>query len=468
MKKTSLVLCAVVISLFLIPHADSQENNEVNYIWALKAGGLGYDHAHCITTDSSNNVYITGFFEDTAEFEHSALTVTGNNFCDIFLAKYSHKGELEWVFKMGGNQVDEGLAITCDQNDNIIITGYFSGYADFGGIILTSAGERDIFLAKFDTEGKVLWARPAGGGREDTGYSVKNDSMGNILIGGSFMDTADFSGTKLYAAGASDIFLAKYNPDGDLIWVRQAGGKGYDHAYSLAVNQQDGLYITGYFKAAADFGTITLDSYGDRDIFIAKYTSNGECEWARQAGGIYWDYGYSLTVDPENNILVTGFFYEEALFEQVLVNAVAQNDIFLAKYDPSGHLIWIKQAGGPSYDRGKSLITDKTGNIFVIGHFKQSIRFEETELLAENQYYNIFIAKYSGSGEFSWVKQLGTDGLWNDGSSITLDSFGSLYIAGSFTGVDEPLTFKNITLYADHFDVFFAKLGKVKKKIIFK
>lgn len=468
MKRISFLCFITFLCFFFTPSTLPQEHHEVNYIWAQKAGGSGYDHAHGIITDSSDSVYITGFFEATSEFEDTSLTVTGNNFRDIFLAKYNHLGELQWAQKMGGNQLDEGLALACDQDDNIYVTGYFSSHANIGGIILVAAGDRDIFLAKFDTAGNILWARKAGGSGEDTGYAVKTDPAGNVLLAGSFMGSADFSGTGLVASGDSDICLVKYSSEGDLIWARQAGGKKYDHAYSLTIDQQGDSYLTGYFMGRADFGDTTLDSYGDRDVFITKYDPQGDCLWVKQAGGIYWDYGYSLTVDAENNIIATGFFYAEAVFDHFTVTAAAQNDIFLAKYDPDGNIIWVESAGGLSYDRAKSIITDNNGNIYIIGHFKESSWFENTELLAENQYYNIFIAKFTGSGELVWVKQLGSDGLWNDGSCIALDSFGSIYITGSFTSYEEPMVFSNTSLSADHFDIYLAKLGKVKKKIVFK
>src|SRR5262249_19336570 len=145
-------------------------------------------------------------------------------------------------------------ATALDSNGNVFLTGYFTGTNSFGPTNLISSGLDDIFVVKYDAAGNFLLARRAGGNSYDRGLCIAADASGNVFVTGLFQGTASFGPTNLTRSGQSDIFIAKYNPAGNLIWARKAGGNDFDEAHAIAVDSQGNAYITGYFDATATFG----------------------------------------------------------------------------------------------------------------------------------------------------------------------------------------------------------------------
>ena len=435
---------------------DPSANPRGNFVWVCKGGGSLYDTGFSIAVASNDNLYAVGFFEGSAVFGNTSLNAYGNGAYDIFIAKYDSTGNLIWVKQAGSDDYDEGVSITIDNLDNVYVTGYFKGTANFGGASLTSYGERDVFIAKYDGSGNLIWVKQAGSSGDDEGSSITTDNANNVLVTGSFVGIAAFENTGMTSNGGSDIFIAKYDGSGNLLWVKQAGSPSFDRGYSITTDNSDNFYVTGFFKGTAAFGNTSITTFGDRDVFIAKYDGSGNLIWIKQGGGSYWDYGYSLTTDNTNNVYVTGAFFESAVFEGASLTSAGHNDVFIAKYDGSGNLIWVKQAGGTSYDRGKSIIADNSGNIYLTGHFKTNTTFENTFFSAYGQ-YDIFIARYDSNGNLIWVKQAGGDD-YDEGCSITLGNDNSIYVTGAYKSYYQPARFDDITLTSEYFDFFVGKI----------
>src|SRR5688572_21766921 len=144
--------------------------------------------------------------------------------------------EIAWARKAGSGESEQGRAIAADANGNIYVAGYFSETTSFGTTNLVSSGTEDVFVAKYTPSGALLWARRAGGNEYDEGRGIAVDASGNVYVTGLFQNTASFPGTNLSSSGASDVFVAKYNTQGTLLWARKAGGNGYDEAYALAID----------------------------------------------------------------------------------------------------------------------------------------------------------------------------------------------------------------------------------------
>ena len=468
MEKNCFIFTTLMLSLVFVfngcnpggSETDSPENPTINpqgnFVWVCKGGGSLYDTGCAIAVDSNNNLYTAGFFEGSAVFGNTSLIAYGNESYDIFIAKYDSAGNLIWVKQAGSDDYDEGLSITTDNLDNFYVTGYFKGTAAFGGASLTSSGERDIFIGKYDSSGNLIWVKQAGGSGDDEGSSITTDNANNVLVTGSFVDITAFENNAMTSNGSSDIFIAKYDSSGNLLWVKQAGGPSFDRGYSVTTDNSDNFYVTGYFKGTAAFGDTSITTYGDRDVFIAKYDSSGNLLWIKQGGGSYWDYGYSLTTDYLNNVYITGSFFESAVFDGTSLTSAGHNDIFIAKYDSSGNLIWVKQAGGTSYDRGKSIIADNSGNIYLTGHFKTNTTFENTFFSAYGQ-YDIFIARYDSNGNLIWVKQAGGDD-YDEGCSITRGNDNSIYVTGAYSCYYQAARFDDISLTSEYFDFFVGKI----------
>jgi hypothetical protein len=232
-----------------------------------------------VVVDSATNVYVTGAFAGTIAFASTNLSATGTNGAnDVFVAKYNGAGTLLWVRKAGGATDDTGNGIVAGAGGSAYVTGKISGTAAFGSTNVTASGT-DLFLAKYDAAGNLLWVRKAGGNNSiygDGGHSVKLDTAGNPCVAGFFSGTANFGPTNLATTGLDDLVVAKYDSNGNLLWVRKAGGGDLDIAYALDVDAADNICMTGFFVGTAAFGATNLLATSpspDRDIFVAKLGS---------------------------------------------------------------------------------------------------------------------------------------------------------------------------------------------------
>jgi len=322
MKKTFLLFILAICSVALFAQ------NE-DWIWANQAGGTNDDTGYSIAVDANGNSYVTGSFFGSATFGTTTLTSSGYE--DIFVAKMDNNGNWLWANKAGGTNWDYGYGIAVDANGNSYVTGYFWGNATFGTTTLTCSGNFGIFVAKMDINGNWLWAKQTGGTNTDLGQSIAVDANGNSYVTGYFWGNATFGTTTLTSSGQYDIFVAKMDSNGNWLWAKQAGGTSYDDGYSIAVDDNGNSYVTGYFYGSATFGTTTLTSSGNEDIFIAKLDINGNWLWAKQAGGTDDDYGKGIAVDDNGNSYITGYFYSSATFGTTTLTSSGYEDIFVAK-----------------------------------------------------------------------------------------------------------------------------------------
>jgi len=423
-----------------------------NCLWAKQAGGTNWDEGRGITIDSSGNSYVTGSFREIASFGSTTLTSSGD--ADIFVAKLDSSGNWLWVKQAGGTDYNTGCGIAIDSSGKSYVTGLFSGTASFGSTTLTSSGSTDIFIAKLDSSGNWLWAKKAGGTSPDYSWSIATDSLGNSYVTSYFWGTASFGDITLNSSGGSDIFVVKLDSSGNWLWVKQAGGTGYDESYGITTDSSGNSYVTGLFSGTASFGNITLTNSGYADIFVAKLDSSGNWLWAKQAGGTSDDYCYSIAIDSSGNSYVTGYFSGTASFGNITLESSGYNDIFVVKLDSSGNWLWAKQAGGIDYDESYGITTDSSGNSYVTGCFQGTASFGNTNLIS-NGYNDIFVAKLDSSGNWLWAQKAGgTD--WDEGIGIATDSSGNSYVTGCFSGT---ASFGNITLTSNgSADIFVAKL----------
>jgi len=350
-----------------------------NFLWANRAGWTNSEIALAVAVDAAGSCYVTGAFDGRTQIGTAGFTSLGSR--DMFLAKYDASGKFLWARSAGGTNYDAGTAVAVDKKNNVFVTGAFTGPARFGGITLTNASGRDIFLAKYDSNGQLLWVRRAGGKGEDSAYGVATDAEGNAFITGYFEGTASFGGLELISKGSDDIFVAKYSASGELKWARRAGGGLTDFGRAIAVDPGGYVYVTGAFYGDADFGVVGLISRGSADVFVARYDNDGAIDWVRQMGGANEDRGYGIAVTPLSQVYVTGSCVGPVKFgvEEIL-GGNGVRDAFLAKYDAEGKILWVRQAGGKFNDEGYAVAADATGNAYVTGFFKGAAAFGTTQL----------------------------------------------------------------------------------------
>ena len=357
-----------------------------------------------------------------------------------------------WAVKAGGSDHDTGNGIAVDSSGNAYITGYFLETATFGFTSLVSSGSSDIFIAKLTSSGYWEWAIKAGGSDSDIGNGIAVDSKGNAYVTGYFSETATFGSTSLVSSGNYDIFVAKLSSSGSWQWTVKAGGSDSDIGNGIAVDSSGNTYVSGDFTGTTTFDSTSLVSSGNYDIFIAKLSSSGSWQWAVKAGGSGIDRGVGIAVDSSGNAYITGHFLKNATFGSINLTNSGGNDIFIAKLSSSGSWQWAVKAGGSSQDFGGGIAIDSSDNAYVIGYFIGTATFGNTSLVTtSNLTYGIFLAKLSSSGSWQWAINPPSYG---SGNGIAIDSSDNPYVIGNFYSF---VTFGSTRLInSANYDIFIA------------
>lgn len=394
-------------------------DNNGNYLWANRIGGAGFDLAFALTVDGIGNVYVTGNFQNTADFDPgigTANLVSAGSY-DMFFAKYNSNGNYIWAKKIGATSGDYGYNITVDASGNVYVTGNFQSTVDFdpgtATANLTSSGNYDIFFAKYDNNGNYIWAKKIGSTGADYGYGIAVDGTGNVFITGNFQNTADFdpgaTTINLTSAGGNDIYFGKYDSNGNYLWANRIGNTGDDRGANVVLDASGNAHITGYFESAADFdpgtGTANLTSAGIADIYFAKYDSNGNYIWANRIGSTGDDKSSGIVLDGAGNIHLTGWFQNTVDFDPGASTAnltfAGSYDIFFGKYDLNGNYIWANNIGSNASDYGRSIAVDGLGNVYITGNFQSTADFDSgtgTNNLISAGFTDFFITKYGSIG----------------------------------------------------------------------
>ncbi len=360
--------------------------------WVKSAGGGGNEFGFGIAADTGGNVYITGIYHTTTTFENTTFTSAGNS--DLYIAKYSTNGIMQWVRSAGGPNNDLGNSIAVDAAGNAYITGYFQGTATFGTTTVTSTPLPfdDILIAKYTTDGNFQWVKSAGGSGGDFGFDIAADSGGNVYVTGTYSGTAFFDGTPLTSEGTVDMFLAKYNTNGGKEWVRSAGGSSIERAQGVAVDGNGNVYISGTFMETVRFENKYVTSSGVFDIFIAKYSANGSVQWLRSAGGINYEDARGIAVDAAGSVYFTGYFNTSIMFGGTSLVSAGYNDLYVAKYSTNGDFEWATSAGGTNDDYGQGIALDASGNVFVVGNLELKA-FYGNKTITSAGGYDIVVAR---------------------------------------------------------------------------
>ncbi len=435
---------------------------------AATGGGAVDVEANSVTTDGSGNVYITGSLEGTADFVSStgAPTVASSGSRDVFLAKYSSTGALLWAKDLpgsGSTTVAQGGAIAVDSSGDVIITGTFTGTVNFnpngGSTTLSAPGENDVFVAKYDPNGNLLWADNVGGtsGAIDEGYAVAVDAAGNIAIGGSYQNSATFGSTTLTAGGNFESFVAKLSPSGAWLWADSTAGSdttAVTQTAGVAFDASDDVVATGFFAGTVNFnpaGTSIVPPYGgSRDIFVEKFTPTGGVSWAVGIGSPDIDQGNAITTDSAGNIYVTGVFSDTVNFNPNLsgtadnLTAGGFEDGFLWKLSPTGQTDWADDLAGANYNavQGTGVGVNSGGQVFVAGYFNGTATLGPSNVLTSVGSYDAFVAEYTSSGSVQAAQSAGGANFDAD-YGIGVNNNGQIALAGRYTG---PATFGSFTL----------------------
>ncbi|MBC7695329.1 MAG: T9SS type A sorting domain-containing protein [Burkholderiales bacterium] len=441
--------------------------------WAKDEGLWAYDYGMGIANDNAGNVYVAGKYEMAANFSGTTLPCTGIPDCnhDLFLAKYNSNGSLTWVKTCGGSLGDYAHCLACDGSNFLYVAGEIEGAGNLisfpaSTVTLIAKGDNDILLAKYDLNGNLLWAKNDGGYYGEKALGVTYDNAGNVYMCGYYKDTCTFGGvTTIYGSGNSDMFIAKYDANGNFQWVSKAGGPGRDEMKNMKCDANGNIYVCGFYSNGAVFGTQTysVSSGSYYDAFVAKYNSNGALQWVTTAGGDYDEVAWGITTDNTGLIYITGEFNASAMFGSTQLITSGNSDIFIACYDANGNTQWAKRAGGPLIDRARGIGTDGT-NFYITGQFGNTAMFGSSSVTAADS-SDVFFASFNNTGNFISAASVGgiPDSVetlgYESGVAICADGIGNVYATG---GLLNGGTFgsTSVTSY-DRTDVFVTQLSQM-------
>ncbi|MBP7496826.1 MAG: SBBP repeat-containing protein [Bacteroidales bacterium] len=319
-------------------------------------------------------------------------------------------------------------------------TSIYSITTDKVGNFYVCGGISSMFITKFTQEGKILWTKTADSGIT-TAKSITVDNYGNIYVIGKFnapgCQFGKYSFKIIDPLEGMDLFIVKYNPDGELIWATSAGGKcGYIEPWAIDSDTEGNIFFTGVFTAKSiKFDTLTINAYQNScqgmypEIFIAKYNTNGKALWAKAINGNDFDWAYGIATDKDNNVFITGYSNSKSLsIGNINISLSNSRDMLLVKFNSEGKLLWMNNKYGiETY----SVSTDSKGNSIVCGEFmKDTLIMNKDTLFREHS--KMFTAKYSPGGDIKWAKTA-TKGKYAYVLPVTTDSLDNVYIGGWFT-----------------------------------
>ena len=406
--------------------------------WARQIGGPGFIDLKNTVTDSPGNVYIIGSFQGTVDFDPSSATQTrssGPNL-DLFVAKYTADGGLVFVNQISVATDDGDITyaedIASDASGNIFISASFRGDITLGATTLSSTPDggrdsRDILLARYNADGSLAFAYQLGSTGTEYGYALATTSDNKILLVGRFQGEFDFDPTAgetiLQSGDNTDIFIARYNPDGSLDAATAFGGDDYQTANCLAVDVAGNIIIAGSYRNRITLdpssGNGDLSNPGTRNGFVAKYDQNFNFQFAaplllpQNSEGEELEITTFIQLDLANNILVTGRFSGQVVVSGQSLTAVGGDDIYLAKYQPDGGLVFARRYGDTSFEEARDVTTDQAGNLYIVGNFQGTLDLDETttdDNLSNAGENDGFLAKLSPSGDYINVQPIRSNG----------------------------------------------------------
>ena len=470
MKFLTLIFAFLLISI-------SAYSQSQDCLWAKVFGGSGDDYTYSIAVDAVGNTYIAGYLmSDTFHLNNGKTLIKTNQYSssyDGFLTKYDANGLCQWAVSICGNNSEYAMSVVLDASGNIYLAGrYSSPTVVIDGVVLSSNGAYEGFLAKFTNSGSCLWAHNIGGTGDDMTNSVSVDASGNAYIVGNFNSpTLNLTSTVTVANNGvsyQNAYIAKYNTSGVCLWAKNISGTYVDLAKCVSVDNLGNVFVTGeYLGTSLNLGNgISITNNGDYDAYLAKYDTSGVCQWAKNLGGSSIDRANALAVDGLGNAYLFGDFgsYSMSFGSGVSLSSITgDKDGYLAKFSSAGVCSWAKKIYGPSTDEMRGLSIDNQGSILLAGdYFSGVLTFNNNFALTNSKYSGCdgFLAKYDTTGLCKWAKNINSSYLvW--GTSIGSDLAGNIYLGGILIG--DSASFNSavsIKSYGSN-DPFVAKYGAI-------
>ena len=410
-------------------------------------GSGGSERGYGIAVTEDGNCYVMGQTGSSDFPTQNAYNSTYSGNRDAIVAKLNGSGSLLWSTFFGGSGLDIGRDISVAGDGSCYVIGetQSNDFPTQNAYNSTFSGNEDTFLAKFSTNGTLLWSSYLGGSEGDYGYSIAVAGDGSCYVTGETI-SSDFPTQNAYDStfngGFVDAFVSKFSTNGTLLWSSYLGGNGNEAGEGIAITSDGSCYLTGR-TASSDFPT--LNAYdpthnGNWDVFITKFSTSGSLLWSTFFGGALWDEALGITVASDNSCYITGFAGSS---DFPLLNAFnstygGYGDAFITKFSSEGFLLWSTYLGGSNGDRGYDIAVTSDGSCYVTGetsssNFPTKNAYDSTY----NGVYDAFVTRYSSEGFLLWSTYLGGS-RYDPGRSLAVTEDGSCYVTGTTWSNDFP------------------------------
>ncbi len=345
--------------------------------------------------DDSGLIFVTGTMRGYYELYLMASYVSVGN-DDVFVAQYGSDGVLNWIEFGGGPGQDVPHAIIVNQaRDEVFLTGTFEGTMNIAGDNIVGNPVSNVFIAKYDFSGP-LWGVAAATSVDALNVNdVATDNLGNVLITGDKGPALTLFNGASNNTGVAEYFLAKYDGSGNNVWIKTGPAETGE---AVATDSNNDVLVTGLFDLNAIFEGQPIVTNGIEDVFVAKYLSNGTFQWIRTGGSSNREAVRDVATDAGNNVYVTGYFFGTANFGGTTLNGT-DDDVFLIKYNSGGVLQWARSGGGAGRDEPEKIIIDPSNNVVLTGYFRGDATFDCVSFTGLDPFdAEIFILKYDANG----------------------------------------------------------------------
>ena len=433
--------------------------------WAAQVlTATGADIGYGITVSPVGNIYVTGSLTGTATVFNangtSFGTISNSGGTDMFVVAYNTSGTALWTARIGAISADIGYGITLDDNENVYVTGQHTGNATFfntsnSSVFTLSGSSSELFLAKYNSSGTLQWATRVGSTSGDIGYSVSTSSNGDVYVVGSTtgsvavynQDSSSFA-TTTGALASTDGILVKYNSSGVAQWYVQIRSTGADTAYGVKSDAQGNVYVVGQYTGFLAFTNSDGSEFSDlaaisgNDIFIVKYNSSGFGQWVNRLGTNANDIGYAITLDPDNNPMITAVVPSAAVVynadgsEFTRPTTLGGNDGMVVRYDESsGNPFQVIILSGSGADNLRGIYASSSG-ILVAGSYAATLQFlrpvQSIKSINSIGISDSFLAKYTYPGTLHWLVSMESTGA-DVPNRVFLDGNNNTYVVGTYS-----------------------------------
>ncbi len=450
MKKLYIMLAVCVMATLV--------NYSQTCLWAEKIAGNGNVKYGFISTDSYNNVYVTGTFESDSIVFNNGKILTNDGEWDAYIAKYNSSGICIWAEKIAGIKSDYSNRIDIDNKGNVYVIGRFNSQNLIAnnGKSISNIGGWDSYLAKFNNNGVCQWIEKVASTNHDYGNDIAIDNNGNIFVTGTWLGNSSLTFnnglTLSNTSTTEDIFIAKYDSSGTCLWAEKVASAKYDYVSSIAINNNGDVYLIGNW-----LGNSTLVFNNDKvlsntsiyyDAYIAKYNRSGVCQWVEKIVGDNDEVANSIAIDDFGNLFIVGWWRGNSILTfnnyKTMTNTSIYSYIFITKYNDNGVCQWVEKISGDYGVNINSISLDCKSNIYIAGFWRNNskILFNNNKSLTNSTEYNdIFIANYDSNGVCLWTEKISSSNNDYSNSAVS-DCDGNIYVSGFWFG-NSILSFNN-------------------------